>query len=137
MQYRLIKSEPYKYAWEQFVKDKKTIWDGVRNFQARNNLNAMKKWDLCFWYHSNEWKEIVGVAKVSKEAYPDPTAKGEKWDRVVVEVVPEKALKHPVSLEQIKADKKLQNISLLKQQRLSVGPITKEEYEYIITLANK
>lgn len=135
MQYRLIKSEPYKYSRDDFVLDGKTMRDGVRNFQARNNLNAMKKWDRCFRYHSNEGKEIVGIAKVSKEAYPDPTAAWEKWDRVVVEVQPFKALKHPVTLEHIKSDKNLQNISLLKQQRLSVAPMTKEEYEYIMTLA--
>ena len=137
MQYRLIKSEPYKYSRDQFLTDKKTIRDGVRNYQARNNLNAMKKWDLCFRYHSNEWKEIVGVAKVSKEAYLDPSAKEEKWDRVVVEVQPDHALKTPVTLEQIKSDKKLENISLLKQQRLSVAPIRKEEWEYIIKLSQK
>lgn len=134
MQYRLIKSEPYKYSREQFLHDKKTIRDGVRNYQARNNLNAMKKWDLCFWYHSNEGKEIVGIAKVSKESYPDPTAAGEKWDRVVVEVSPEKPLQKSVTLEQIKSDKKLQNISLLKQQRLSVAPVTKEEFDRICVL---
>lgn len=137
MNYRLIKSEPYKYSRDDFVRDGKTMWDGVRNFQARNNLNAMKKWDLCFRYHSNEWKEIVGIAKVSKEAYPDPTAAWEKWDRVVVEVEPFKALKHSVSLEQIKADKNLQHISLLKQQRLSVASIRKEEYEYVIHLSDQ
>lgn len=137
MQYRLIKSEPYKYSREQFLKDKKTVRDGVRNYQARNNLRAMKKWDLCFRYHSNEWKEIVGVAKVSKEAYPDPAAKNEKWDRVVVEVQPEQTLQMPVKLEHIKSDKKLENISLLKQQRLSVAPIRKEEREYVIKLSQK
>lgn len=135
MHYWLIKSEPYKYSRDDFVRDGKTIWDGVRNFQARNNLSAMRKWDKCFWYHSNEWKEIVGVAEVTKEAYPDPTAKGEKWDRVVVEVKPYETLKQSVTLEHIKADKKLQSISLLKQQRLSVAPITKEEYEYILSLS--
>lgn len=137
MKYWLIKSEPYKYSRDDFVRDGKTMRDGVRNFQARNNLHAMKKWDLCFWYHSNEWKEIVGVAQVSKEAYPDPTATGEKWDWVVVEVKPFEALKHPVTLEQIKWDKKLQNISLLKQQRLSVAPIRDEEYKYILKLSRE
>lgn len=132
MQYRLIKSEPYKYSREQFVKDKKTVRDWVRNYEARNNLNLMKKWDLCFWYHSNEWKEIVWVAKVSKEAYFDPSAVWEKWDWVVVEVSPHKSLKTPVTLEEIKADKKLSTISLVKRSRLSVAPITKSEFDYII-----
>ena len=136
MQYRLIKSEPYKYSRDQFVRDKKTVRDGVRNYQARNNLNMMKKWDLCFRYHSNEWKEIVGIAKVVKEAYPDPAAIGEKWDRVVVEVAPVEKLKISVTLEQIKTDKKLQNISLLKQQRLSVAPVTKEDWNHIIQISS-
>lgn len=137
MRHRLIKSEPYKYSREDFVRDGKTIRDGVRSYQARNNLLLMKKGDLCFRYHSNEGKEIVGIAKVSKEAYPDPTAEHEKGDRVVVEVTPWKALSHPVTLEQIKADKTLASISLLKQQRLSVAPITEEEYTYICALSNK
>jgi len=137
MHYRLIKSEPYTYSRDQFVRDKKTVRDGVRNFQARNNLRAMKKWDLCFWYHSNEWKEIVGVAKVSKEAYPDPTGKDEKWDWVVVEVIPHETLTHPVTLEYIKSDEKLKDMTLLKLQRLSVGPVTKEEYAYIMSLSQK
>lgn len=135
MNYRLIKSEPYKYSREQFVKDRKTMRDGVRNYQARNNLNAMRVWDLCFWYHSNEGKEIVGIAQVSKESYPDPTAGEDPKSRVVVEVVPYKKLNNPISLEQIKQDPHLASISLLKQQRLSVAPITSEEYEYIIQLS--
>lgn len=135
MNYRLVKSEPYKYSRDQFVKDGKTMRDGVRNFQARNNLNAMKVWDLCFRYHSNEWKEIVGIAKVSKKAYPDPTAIWEKWDWVVVDLVPHEKLKSPITLEDIKTDKNLASISLLKQQRLSVAPIKKEEWEYIVGLS--
>ncbi len=134
MQYWLIKSEPSVYSWDQFVKDKKTVRDGVRNYLARNNLNTMKKWDLCFRYHSNEWKEIVGIAKVIKESYPDPASKDEKWDRVVVEVEPVEKLKNSVTLEYIKTDKKLANMALLKLQRLSVGPVTKEEREYICKL---
>lgn len=132
MHYRLIKSEPYKYSRNDFVKDGKTIRDGVRNYQARNNLRSMKTWDLCFRYHSNEGKEIVGIAQVSKEAYQDPTT--EDTNRVVVEVVPYKKLNTPITLSQIKNDPKLQNISLLKQQRLSVAPITAEEFEYITSL---
>ncbi len=137
MNYRLIKSEPYKYSRDQFVKDGKTMRDGVRNYQARNNLNAMRVWDLCFWYHSNEGKEIVGVAQVSKESYPDPTAEQPNTkSRVVVDVIPFQKLKNPVSLEQIKQDSHLSSISLLKQQRLSVAPITPKEYEYIIQLSH-
>ena len=132
MHYRLIKSEPYKYSRDNFVKDGKTIRDGVRNYQARNNLRSMKVWDLCFRYHSNEGKEIVGIAQISKEAYQDPTT--EDTNRVVVEVVPYKKLHIPVTLEQIKNDPKLQNISLLKQQRLSVAPITEQEFTYIQSL---
>lgn len=132
MQYRLIKSEPYKYSRDDFVKDGKTIRDGVRNYQARNNLRSMKTWDLCFRYHSNEGKEIVGIAQISKEAYQDPTT--EDTNRVVVEVIPYKKIKNPITLEQIKSDPKLQNISLLKQQRLSVAPITEQEFTYIQSL---
>lgn len=135
MQYRLIKSEPYKYSWSQFLKDKKTVRDGVRSYEARNNLRLMKKWDLCFWYHSNEWKEIVWIAKITKEAYPDPTALWEKWDWVVVEVSPDTTLKNPVTLETIKADKKLSTISLLRRSRLSVAPITESEFKYITKLS--
>lgn len=135
MNYRLIKSEPYKYSRDQFVKDRKTMRDGVRNYQARNNLNAMRVGDLCFWYHSNEGKEIIGIAQVSKESYPDPTAGEDPKSRVVVEVVPYQKLNNPISLEKIKQDPYLSSISLLKQQRLSVAPITKEEYEYIIQLS--
>lgn len=132
MAYRLIKSEPYKYSREQFQKDGKTIRDGVRNFQARNNLKAMKKWDLCFRYHSNEGKEIVGIAQVSKEHFLDPTS--DDSNRVVVEVIPYKTLYKPVSLEHIKQDPKLQNMTLLKQQRLSVAPVTADEYKHILSL---
>lgn len=132
MHYRLIKSEPYKYSRDQFVKDGKSIRDGVRNYQARNNLRSMKIGDLCFRYHSNEGKEIVGIAQVTKEAYQDPTT--DDPNRVVVEVIPYKTLQNPITLEQIKKDPQLTNISLLKQQRLSVAPITQQEFEYIISL---
>lgn len=133
MNYRLIKSEPYKYSRDQFVKDGTTIRDGVRNYQARNNLNAMRVWDLCFRYHSNEGKEIVGIAEVSEEAFPDPTIDDAR--RVAVTVKPLQSLQRSVSLEQIKSDPNLATISLLKQQRLSVAPITQAEYKYILELS--
>ena len=132
MHYRLIKSEPYKYSRDQFTKDGKTIRDGVRNYQARNNLRSMKIGDLCFRYHSNEGKEIVGIAQVSKEAYQDPTT--DDPNRVVVEVQPYKKLDKTVTLEQIKNTPSLKNISLLKQQRLSVAPISLEEFTIITQL---
>jgi len=133
--YRLIKSEPYKYSRDQFVKDGKTIRDGVRNYQARNNLRAMRVWDLCFRYHSNEGKEIVGIAQVTQESFPDPTAdQPNTKSRVVVELIPYQKLDTPITLEQIKKDPNLQDISLLKQQRLSVSPITVEEFRYIQSL---
>ncbi len=135
MQYRLIKSEPYKYSRHTFCKDKKTIRDGVRSYEARNNLRAMKKWDLCFWYHSNEGKEIVWIAEVSKESYPDPSAKWEKGDWVVIEVKPYLQLKTPVSLQTIGTDKTLENMCVIKRQRLSVAPVTKIEYNRILKIA--
>ena len=137
MNYRLIKSEPYKYSRETFVQEGSTMRDGIRNYQARNNLNNMRVWDRCFRYHSNEGKEIVGIAQVSKESYPDPTAEQPNTkSRVVVDLVPIQKLINTVTLEQIKADTNLSEISLLKQQRLSVAPITAQEYNYIINLSN-
>src|SRR6478609_11818356 len=118
MNYWLIKSEPFKYSWEQFEKDKETFWDGVRNYAARNNLRSMKKGDLAFWYHSNEGMEIVAIAKVTKEAYQDPTTDNPAW--LVVDFKPLKKLKKPVSLAQIKADKRLANMDLVRLGRLSV-----------------
>ena len=132
MAYWLIKSEPFKYSWEQFNKDKKTFWDGVRNYQARNNLRSMKKGDLAFWYHSNEGMEIVGIAKVVKEAYQDPTTEETAW--VAVDFAPFKALKIPVTLAQIKADEYLKEMQLVKQQRLSVGIVKPEEFDRICML---
>uniref|UniRef100_A0A7C4TPI8 EVE domain-containing protein n=1 Tax=candidate division WWE3 bacterium TaxID=2053526 RepID=A0A7C4TPI8_UNCKA len=129
MNYWLVKSEPFKYSWEQFLKDGWTYWDGVRNFQARNNLNNMKKGDLVLFYHSNEGLEVMGIAKVIKESYQDPTTSDERW--VVVDLEPVETLKKPVSLEEIKNDKRLKNIPLIKQSRLSVMPLTKEEFEVI------
>lgn len=132
MSYWLVKSEPSKYSWDQLVKDKQTSWDGVRNFTARNNLRAMKKGDQVFFYHSNEGLEIVGIAKVAKEAYQDPTTDDTNW--VVVELKPVKKFRKPVSLSSIKADKRLENIALIRLGRLSVCAITDEEWNIILEL---
>lgn len=134
MNYFLVKSEPFKYSWEQFNKDGETFWDGVRNFQARNNLKAMKNGDLVLFYHSNEGKEVVGIAKVVKEYYQDPTTEDARW--VVVDLAPVESLKHPVTLETIKADSLLQDIALVKQGRLSVMSLKPEEFDRIIELGN-
>lgn len=133
MAYWLIKSEPFKYSWDQFEKDKSTFWDGVRNYAARNHLRAMKKGDQAFWYHSNEGLEIVGIAKVIKEAYPDPTADDETWS--AVDFAPFKKLKKPVGLAQIKTDKRLANMALVRLGRLSVQPVTDEEWKIIMELS--
>lgn len=132
MNYWLIKSEPFKYSWDQFKKDKKTCWDGVRNYQARNNLKAMKKEDLLLFYHSNEGMCIVGIARVLKEYYQDPTTTEDAW--VSVDVAPFKALKTPVTLAQIKADEYLKDMQLVKLQRLSVGMVKPEEFDRICML---
>ncbi|MCC6633877.1 MAG: EVE domain-containing protein [Chitinophagaceae bacterium] len=133
MNYWLVKSEPFKYSWQQFEKEGQTFWDGVRNYAARNNLKAMKKGDLVFWYHSNEGLEIVGIAQVIKEAYQDPTTVDEAW--VVVDLKPYKKLKKPVSLAQIKAEKTLANMDLVRLSRLSVGTVKKQEWEKIIEMS--
>lgn len=133
MAYWLLKSEPFKYSWDQLVKDKRTHWDGVRNYAARNNLKAMKKGDLAFFYHSNEGVEIVGIIKIVKEFYQDPTTTDTAW--VVVDVSPVKKLKKSLSLSAIKAEKKLQDMALLKQSRLSVQPVTEEQWNYILKMA--
>ena len=133
MNYWLIKSETYKYSWEQFSKDKKCVWDGVRNYAARNNLKAMKKGDLALFYHSNEGMEIVGIAKVVKEFYQDPTTTETAW--VAVDFTPFKALKKPVSLAQIKADKLLENMDLVRLARLSVGTVKEFEFDRILALS--
>ncbi|MBS1654716.1 MAG: EVE domain-containing protein [Bacteroidetes bacterium] len=135
MAYWLIKSEPFKYSWDQLVKDKKTFWDGVRNYAARNHLKAMKKGDLVFFYHSNEGTEIVGIAKVVKEAYQDPTTTEEAW--VAVDFAPHKKLKKPVSLIQVKAEKKLANMALVRLGRLSVQPVTDEEWDIVMKMAGE
>jgi len=135
MAHWLIKSEPFKYSWDQFVKDKKTFWDGVRNYAARNNLRDMKKGDELFFYHSNEGLEIVGIAKVVKEHYQDPTTDETAW--VVVDVAPVRKLKKPVTLAQMKADKRLANMDLLRLGRLSVGKVTDEEWNVVLELAGE
>jgi predicted RNA-binding protein with PUA-like domain len=135
MNYWLIKSEPFKYSWDKFVEDGVTFWDGVRNYAARNNLKAMKKGDLLFWYHSNEGLEIVGIAKLVKESYQDPTTDDDAW--VVVDVKPYKKLKNPVSLAQIKADERLQNMDLVRLGRLSVQTVKEEEWKIIMQMAGE
>jgi len=132
MQHWLVKQEPEKYPWTQFVKDKGTYWDGVRNYQARNNLRAMKKGDLVMYYHSVSEKAVVGVAKVTREAYPDPTAKEGDWS--VVDLKPLKAMAEPVTLERIKVDAKLAEIALIKQSRLSVMPLRASEFRRVLQL---
>ena len=135
MAYWLLKSEPFKYSWDQFVLDKKTHWDGVRNYLARNHLKAMKKGDKIFFYHSNEGLEIVGIAKVVKEYYQDPTTPEPAW--VVVDISPVKKIKKPVTLAQIKVEKDLQEMSLIKSMRLSVQPVREEEWNKILQMAGE
>ncbi len=133
MNYWMVKQEPDSYSWDDFVNDGKTDWTGVRNYQARNNLRDMKKGDNVLFYHSNIGKEVVGVAKVTKTAFPDPTADDEKW--VAVELSPVKSLKKPVGLEKIKENLALKDIKLIRQSQLSVMPLTKDEYEEILSMA--
>ena len=133
MNYWIIKSEPFKYSWEQFTKDGKTFWDGVRNYQARNNLREMKVGDLVLFYHSNEGKEVVGIAKVVGESYQDPTTDDTNW--LVVDFAPVEPLKKPVTLAQIKADEKLKGINLVRQGRLSVVSIKGEEFDRILEIS--
>lgn len=135
MAYWLVKSEPFKYSWDQFVKDKQTFWDGVRNYAARNNLRGMKKGDEVLFYHSNEGLEIVGIAKVVKESYQDPTTEEDAW--VVVDIKPVRALKKPVSLAQIKAEKSLANMDLIRLGRLSVQTVKPEEWRLIMQMAGE
>lgn len=134
MNYWLVKSEPFKYSWEQFVKDGKTFWDGVRNYQARNNLKAMKKDDQVLFYHSNEGLKIVGLATVIREYYQDPTTDDNRW--VVVDLKPLKKLKKPVSLGEMKADKRFAGFSLIRQGRLSVCDVKEKEFIAIMGLAD-
>ena len=132
--YWLLKSEPEAWSWDNQVKEGASMWDGVRNYQARNNLKEMKKNDLCFFYHSVTERSIVGIVKVVKEYYPDPTDKTGRF--VVVDVKAIKKLKNPVSLDQIKENNKLQDIALVKQSRLSVMPLKKTEWDIIIKMSN-
>ncbi|MEX0635163.1 MAG: EVE domain-containing protein [Ferruginibacter sp.] len=135
MAYWLVKSEPFKYSWEQFVKDKKTFWDGVRNYGARNNLRAMKKGDHVLFYHSNEGVEIVGIAKVAKECYQDPTTEDTAW--LVVDLKPVKKLNKSVTLKQIKDEPGLQEMDLVRLGRLSVQTVKEHEWEMIMEMAGE
>jgi predicted RNA-binding protein with PUA-like domain len=130
--YWLVKSEPFKYAWDQLVEDGSTYWDGVRNYEARNHLTSMKKGELALYYHSNQGKEVVGVARITRTAYQDPTTKDERW--VVVDLEPVVPLKRPVTLAEIKADASLAEIQLVRRGRLSVVPVTKPEFQRILKL---
>ncbi|MBK7761943.1 MAG: EVE domain-containing protein [Bacteroidetes bacterium] len=132
MKYWLIKSEPFKYSWKQFNKDKRACWDGVRNYAARNNLRAMQKGDLLLFYHSNEGLEIVGIAEVVKTAYQDPTTEETAW--LAVDIKPKKTLHKSVSLAQIKSDTKLADMQIIKLSRLSVSAVTEEEFAYLLKL---
>jgi len=133
MNYWLLKSEPSTWSWHNQSKVKKEMWDGVRNYQARNNLMKMKKGDLCFFYHSVNEKKIVGIVEVVKEHYPDPTDKSKKF--VVIDVKTKKKLKYSVSLQLIKSQKKLSHLALVKQSRLSVMPIDKKSWDIINKMA--
>jgi len=133
MNYWLVKSEPFNYSWDDFVKEGKSVWDGVRNYQARNNLKEMKKGDWVFFYHSNEGMEIIGLAEVKKEFFQDPTTEDPRW--VVVEIVPIKKFNQSVTLKMMKSDDRLTNLALIKQSRLSVTPVGKQEFDIILSLA--
>jgi len=134
MSYWLIKTEPGDYSWDDLKRDKQTFWDGVRNYQARNNLRTMQLGDLCLFYHSVNEKSIVGVAKVIKTAYQDPTTDDNRW--VAVDVAPENELLRPVTLDMVKSDDRLSEMVLVKNSRLSVQPVRKEEFDIIVRLGN-
>ena len=125
-----MKTEPGTYSWEDLVKDKRTHWDGVRNYQARNNMKAMKVNDLALYYHSVNEKSVIGIAKIVKEYYQDPTTDDERW--VVVDIVPVEKFKQPVTLEQVKSDERLSTMVLVNNSRLSVQPVKKEEFDIIV-----
>src|ERR1043166_5464696 len=133
MAYWLVKSEPSSYSWDDLVKEGQTCWSGVRNYAARLHLRSMKKGDQVFFYHSNEGLEIVGIAKVVKEHYQDPTTDDPAWS--VVEFAPFKKLKKPVTLAQIKTDKQLQNMQIIKLSRLSVSAVTAAEFDRVLALS--
>lgn len=130
--YWLMKSEPNKYSWDDLVRDGKTYWDGVRNYEARNNLAAMKEGDLAFYYHSSKGKEVVGIVEIIASSYPDPTADDPTW--VVVDVAPRVAFNQPVSLATIKQDPKLREIQLVRRGRLSVVPVAAAEFRHLAKL---
>ena len=132
MKYWLVKSEPFKYSWDQFVKDKKTFWDGVRNYAARNNMRAMTVGDQVLFYHSNEGLAIVGIAEVVKEAYQDPTTDDTNW--VVVEISPVKAIPKPVTLADVKNEPSLAEMELVRLGRLSVSAVTPAEYKKVLKM---
>jgi len=134
MRYWLVKSEPFKYSWETMLRDKVTYWDGVRNFQARNNLKTMKKGEQVLFYHSNEGREIVGITEVVKEYYQDPTTKDNRW--VVVDLKAKNSLKRTIDLNEIKEDPILSDMALIKQSRLSVMEIKKKHFDRIIRKSN-
>jgi predicted RNA-binding protein with PUA-like domain len=134
MHYWLVKSEPFKYSWEQFIKDKRAVWDGVRNYAARNNLRSMEKGDWVFFYHSNEGLEIVGIAEVVKPHYQDPTSDNPAW--LAVDLKPKKPLQKTVTLSEIKNNKKLAEMQFLKIARLSVSAVSEAEFEIILQMAN-
>ena len=133
MNYWLLKTEPDTFSWDDLARDKKTGWDGVRNFQARSHLKAMRKGDLAFVYHTGEEKSVVGIAKITKESYPDP--QDNEW--VAVEIAPVSKLKNAIGLAQIKADKRFKNMVLVRASRLSVQPVTKEEFDMIVALSEE
>jgi predicted RNA-binding protein with PUA-like domain len=132
MNYWLMKSEPFKYSWQQLLSDGKTFWDGVRNYLARNNMKSMKKGDLALFYHSNEGLEVMGVMEIVKEAYQDPTTSDDAW--VAVDVKPKISFKKPVTLKEMKEDPKLQQMEMFRLNRLSVCKLTKAEFEHICKL---
>lgn len=134
MKYWLVKSEPGAYSWQRLEKEKKAMWDGVRNYQARNNLREMKKGDLALFYHSVNEKQVMGICRVEREHYPDPTTEDDRW--VVVDVVPVESFIKPVTLETIKRDERLENIALIRQSRLSVMPLAPAEFDAIVELGN-
>ena len=135
MAYWLVKSEPTTYSWDDLVKEKQTCWSGVRNYAARLHLRAMKKGDEVLFYHSNEGTDIVGIAKVVKEFYQDPTTTDDRW--VAVDLKPVRKLKKPVALTEIKADKRLNNMALVRLGRLSVQPVTDDEWKIVMELAGE
>jgi predicted RNA-binding protein with PUA-like domain len=135
MAYWLVKSEPTVYSWDQLVKEKETVWSGIRNYAARLHLRAMKKGDEALFYHSNEGMEIVGIVKITKESYPDPTTTDDRW--VVVDISPVRRLKNSVSLTQVKGDARLTNMALVRLGRLSVQPVTDEEWAIVMKMAGE